>query len=125
MSLLESAKLRALRAHVSKCLACLCAQVPCVLTCSFALRVLVLTCLRALHAYVPACLAYLCANVPYVLTCSHANMSWVLMCSRAYMPCLLYMPTGLRALKLHDKDKFSITCFPYIFVIVLCFFPMK
>ena len=30
----ESAKLRALRAHVPTCLACLRAQVPCVLSCS-------------------------------------------------------------------------------------------
>ena len=55
----ESAKLRALRAHLPTCLACLRAHVP--------------TCLACLRAHVPTCLACLRAHVPCVLcvpTCS-------------------------------------------------------
>ena len=55
----ESAKLRALRAHVLTCLTCLHALVP--------------MCLACLHAHVPMCLAWLCAHMPCMLcvtTCS-------------------------------------------------------
>ena len=90
MVFIESAKLRALRAHVPTCFACLrvtcsCANVFCVLTCLAALRAYVLTCWRALLAF--------CAYVP---TCS-------------------------RDVTTNNKNKFSIICFPYIFVIVLSF----
>ena len=80
MELTKSAKLRALLAHVSTCLACLRAHQPISLAC--------------LHAHEPMCLA----------------------CSRAYVPCVLTYPR-VNVL----ENKFSITCFPYIFVIVLSF----
>ena len=48
----ESAKLRALGAHVLTCLACSRANVPCVLTYSRVLRTYVLTCLACLSAHV-------------------------------------------------------------------------
>ena len=62
-SLMESAKLRALRAHVSTCLACLRAHVPACLAC---LPAHVPTCLMCLRAHVITCLAcfsYLRAHV--------------------------------------------------------------
>ena len=49
--------------------------------------------------------------VPCVLTCSHANVSCV--------------PTCSRAITTNKKDKFSVTCFPCIFVIALILFPVK
>ena len=84
---------------------------PYVLTCQHALCAYVLTCQRALHAHVPTCLVCLRAHV---ITCSLANM-----------PCVLCMPMCSRTITTNDKDKFSITCFPYIFLIVLCLFPVK
>ena len=54
---LDSAKLRALRAHVPTCLACLHAHGPCVLTRQ-----------RVLHSHVPTFLAWLCALYAHVLT---------------------------------------------------------
>ena len=74
----ESAKLRALRAQLPRCLACL-------------------------RAHVPTCLARL----------------------RAHVPCVLCVPMSSRDITTNSKYKFSITRFPYIFVIVLCLFPLK
>ena len=71
----ESAKLRALRAHVPTCLACFRAHLP--------------MCLACLCAHMPTCLACLRAEVHCVLTCSRANLSCVLTCSRAYVLCVL------------------------------------
>ena len=89
------------------------------------LRVHVSMCLayqRALHAYVLTCQHALHAHV---LTCQRALRAYVLTFSRANMPCVLCVPTCSRAITTNDKDKFSITFFPYIFVIVLCLFPVK
>ena len=58
MLLAESAKLRALRAHVPTCFVCLRANVPRMLTCSRANMPCVLTCLACLRAHVlcmPTC----------------------------------------------------------------------
>ena len=82
----ESAKLRALRAHVPTCLACLRSNVPCVLTSSRAYVPCMLTCSRA---YVPCVLTCSRAYMPYVLTCSRANVPCLLTCSRASVPCVL------------------------------------
>ena len=65
----ESAKLRALRAHVPTCQRALRAYV---LTCQCVLRAYVLTRQLALRAHVPTCLACLRAHVPCVLTCQRA-----------------------------------------------------
>ena len=62
------------------------------------------------------------ATVSCVLTCSHANVSCVstcsrlacFACSRANVPCILCVRTCERAVTANNKDKFSITCFPYI-----------
>ena len=51
---IESAKLRALRAHVPTCLACLRALRAYVLTCQRALRAYLITCQLALRAYMPS-----------------------------------------------------------------------
>ena len=114
--ILESAKLRTLRAHVPTCLACLRAQMP---TCLACLRAHVSTCQRALRACILTCQSVLRA---YVLTCQRA-----LRALRATMPCVLCVLTPSRAITTDNKNKFPITCFPYIyiFVIVLCFFPVK
>ena len=58
----------------------------------------------------------------YVLTCQRA-----LRALRASVPCVLCVATCSRAITTNNNNKFSITCFPYIFVMVLCFcfFPMK
>ena len=98
------------------------------------------------HMYVNqiAYLTYSRVNVTCGLMCSRASVPCVLTGSRAYVPCVLtqsrvYVSCGLtcsrtnvncvltcsRAITTNGKDKFSITCFPYIFVIVLCLFPSK
>ena len=99
----ESAKLRALRAHVPTCLACLMAYVP--------------TCLSCLRAHVPTCLAYVltCQRVlrTHVLTCltlSCANMPCVLCVptrSCANMPCMLCVPTYSRVITQITKISFQ------------------
>ena len=96
------------------------------------LRVHVSTCLayqRALHTYVLTCQRALRA---YLLTCQRVLRAHVLTCQRVLR---VYVLTCSRAITTNDKDKFSITCFPYIFVIVLgymfsvnfcnCLFPVK
>ena len=72
----ESAKLRALRAHVPTCLACLRVQVPksFVLTYSLVNVFCVLACQRALCAYVPACLACISVHAPTCLACLSAHV---------------------------------------------------
>ena len=112
----KSAKLRALRAPMPTCLACLRANVPCVPTCARANASCVLTCSRALRAHVPMCLACLRG---YMIKCSG------LACSRVNVPCVRCVPTRSRAIITNDKYKFSMTCFPYFFVIVLCLFLVK
>ena len=143
----ESAKLRALRARVPTCLVCLRAYVPCMLTCSGNIVPCVLTCSRNIvpcvltcsRAYVPFVLTCSRNIVPCVLTCSRVYVPCVLPCSRPmclaclrdYMitcsclaclrvnvSCVLCVPTWSRAITTNDKYRFSITCFPYIFVIV-------
>ena len=112
----------ALSAYVPICLARLHANVPTCLTCIMCLECLrvlcayVLMCLECLRAHM-TCLACLCAQAP---TC-HA-------CLRAHMPCMqmcLACFACSHAITTNNKNEFSITSFPYIFVIVLCFFPMK
>ena len=68
----------------------------------------VLTCQRALRAHVLMCQHVLRAHVPTFLACSRANMSCV--------------PTCSRAITTNNKDKFSITCFPYTFWWFFVFF---
>ena len=67
--------------------------------------------LRPLRGHVPTCIACLRAHV---LTC--------LACLRAHVPCV---STCSRDIITNNKNKFSITSFPYIFVIILCLFPVK
>ena len=97
---MESAKLRALRSHVPTCFSCSHALRAYVLTCQHVLRAYVLTCQRVLHVYLLTCQLALRAHVPIFLTRLHANLSCV--------------PTYLRALTSHNKNKFSMTCFPWI-----------
>ena len=92
MSELESAKLRALRAHVPTCFVCLSAYVP---TCLVAY---VLTCQRVLHAH--------------VFKSQRALRAYVLTCSRAKVPC---MCSCSRTITSNNKNKFSMTCFTQIF----------
>ena len=99
-------------------------QLPCLITC---LRAYMLTCLHALcayvlRAYVLTCLACLHAYVPCMLTCQRVLYVYVLTCQHL---CMLCMSTSSHAITTNDQDKFSITCFPYIFVIVLCLLPVK
>ena len=130
-SLLELAKLRALRAYVPTCLACLRFFALCVLTCSHANESCVLICSRA---NVPCtCKAHSRAQVATCLACSRAQVLTCLVSLRAHVitwslaniSCMLCVPTCSRALTTNDKDKFSMKFFPYIFVIVLCIFSMK
>ena len=95
---LKSAKLHALCPHVATCLTCLCASVP---SCFMCLHAPVPMCLVCLHAHVSTCLACLRAHVPFVLTCLHANVPCVHKCS-----CVITS---------NNKNKFSMTCFTYIF----------
>ena len=98
LKLKEAAKLRALLAkNVFACQRAFCTYV---LTCQPAFRVYVLTC----------------------LTCSRANVLCVLTFSRANVLCV---PTCSRDITTNNKNMFSITSFPYIFVIILCLFPVK
>ena len=78
------------------CLTCPRANVLCVLTCS-------------------------CANVFCVLTCLVALRAYVLTCRRALRAFCAYVPTCSRDVTTNNKNKFSIICFPYIFVIFLSF----
>ena len=84
----------------------------------------------------PMCLVCLRANVPsrlacYALTCQHVLRVYVLTCQRpvcvlcANVLCVLCRSTCSRIITTNNKNKFSIICFPYIFVIPLCLFPVK
>ena len=111
--LIESAKLRTLRAHVPACLACLRAHVP--------------TCLACLRAHVPTCFACLPDHVSTCLACLRAHVSTYLACLRAHVPTWLarlvaHVSTYSCAITTNNKNKFSVICFPNIFVIVLSFF---
>ena len=80
----ESAKLRALRAHVSTCLACL-------------------------RAHVSTSLACLRAHLQTCVECSHANGTFVLTCSSLVsVPCVL---TCSCALTSNNEKEFSMTYF--------------
>ena len=109
---------RALRAYVPCMLTYSCASIACVLMCSMPC-VLMCSC-----TYVPCMLTCSCAYVPCTLMCSQANVSCMLTCSCVNMSCLLCVPMCSHAITTNDRDKFSIICFPYIFVIVLSF-PVK
>ena len=85
-------------------------------TCQRALCAYVLKCQHALRAYVRTCQSVLRV---YVLTCSRLAC---FACSHANVYCMLCMLTCSHAITTNNKDKCSITCFPDIFVIVLCFF---
>ena len=121
----KSAKLRTLRAkNVLACQRVFCAHV---LACQRDFCAYVLTCQRALRAYMLMCQRALRA---YLLTCQRVLLVYVLClpcfaCSRASVSCVLCVSTCLRATTTNNKDKFSITCFRYIFVIVFCLFPVK
>ena len=114
----ESAKEEfALRAHVPTCLTCLRAHVP---TCLTYLRAHVLTCLTCLRAHVQTCLACLRAHVSTYLACLCAQVSTCFACSRPNVPCVLKcsrtcVPKCSRAITSNNKNKFSMTCFTYIF----------
>ena len=78
--------------------------------------------LRALRAHVPTCLAFLRAHVPFVLTCQRALRAYVpmyLACLGAHVPCV---PKCSRAIASNNKNKFSMTCFTYIFDSFFVFF---
>ena len=75
--------------------------------------------LRALHFYVLTCQRALCA---YVLTSQRVLRAYVLLNQRALRAFYAYVPTFLGAITTNNKNKFSIICFPYIFVIILSFF---
>ena len=74
---------------------------------------------RALRAYV---LAYQRPLRAYLLTCQRALCAYVLTCQRALRAYVPFVSMCSRAITTNNKTKFSIICFPYIFVIVLSFF---
>ena len=49
-------------------------------------------------------------------------LAYVLSCQRALRAFRAYVPTCSRAITINNKNKFSIICFLYNFVIVLSFF---
>ena len=77
-----------------------------------------LTCLGALRAYVLTCQRVLRA---YVSTCQLSLRAYVSTCQRALRAFCVYVPTCSLDATPNNKNKFSIICFPYIFVIVLSF----
>ena len=109
------------------CLAYLRANVLCILTCWRANMLCVLACSPV---NVLTCLVRLRAPMSCLLQFSHANVSCVstrsrlacFACSRANVPYVLCVPTSSRTIATNNKYKFSITCFPYILAIFLCFF---
>ena len=78
--------------HAHTCLACLCVNMPCMLTCQRALLTYVLTCQPVLHGYVLTCQRALHA---YMLTCQHALCPLMPTCleclhsSHVNIPCVL------------------------------------
>ena len=99
-------------------------------TCQRALRAYVLAYQRPLRAYLLTCQRALCAYVltgqralrAYVLTRQCALRAYVLKCQRALRAYVPFVSMCSRAITTNNKTKFSIICFPYIFVIVLSFF---
>ena len=89
---------RAFRAYLLMCQRALCAYVPTCLTC---LRAHVTTSLVCFRGHVPTCLSCLCAHVPTCLTCL-----------RGHVPCVPNCSCGITS---NNKNKFSMTCFTYIF----------
>ena len=96
----ESAKLRALRAHVPTGLACLRVHVP---KCHLCLRAHLSTYLVCLRANVPCVFTCPSGNLSCVLTCSGVNVSCLHKCSRANMPCLLKCSRDISS---NNKNKF-------------------
>ena len=82
------------------------------------------TCFLCLRALVSRCLACLCAHMPTCLACLRAKVPCVLTYSRVSMPFYAfraYVPTCSGAITINNKNKLSIICFLYIFVIDLSF----
>ena len=71
-----------------------------------------LTCQRTLCAYLLTGQLVLRA---YVLTCQHASGALVLMCLTCSQSNVPFVPTCSRAVTSNNKNKFSMTCFTYIF----------
>ena len=92
----ESAKLRALRAHVPTCLTCLRAHMP---TCLECLRANVLCVLPCSRANVSCVFPFSRANIPCVLTSSLANVLCVVTYSRGNLSCVL---TSERVLRVYE-----------------------
>ena len=82
--LMESAKLRAWRACVLACLACLCA---CVLACLACLRACVLTCLACLRAW-RACMHVLCLRASYDACLACLPLTYSRFCLIIYFVCI-------------------------------------
>ena len=60
-------------------------------------------------------------QIPH-LTCPRSLRAYVLTRKRALRAFCAKVPTCVRAINTNNKNKFSVICFPYIFVIVLSFF---
>ena len=58
----------------------------------------------------------------HVLTCQRALRAYVLTFQRSLRVFRAYVPMCSRTITTNNKYKFSMICFPYIFVIVLSFF---
>ena len=74
---------------------------------------------------VPTCFACLCAHVSAWLTCLRALRSYVpcvVTCQRTLRASCAYVPRCSRAITTNNKNKFSVICFLYTFVIVISFF---
>ena len=70
------------------------------------------------------CVPYV-PHVPTCFACLRAlvrTRAYVLTCRLALRAFCAYVPTCSRDLTTNNKNKFSIICFPYIFVIVLSLF---
>ena len=89
----QSAKLRALRAHVPTCLACLRAHLS--------------TCPACLHAYMLTCQ---CALRAYMLMCQRALRAQVLMCQRALRAFVVTCHRALRVYVLTYQHAYVLTC---------------
>ena len=100
--------MRALRAHVLTCFACLRAHIPTFLAC--------------LLAHVPMCFTCQRTLLSYMLTCQCVLRAYVRKYQRTFRTFCAYVPTCSQAITKNKNNKFSIICFPYIFVIVLSLF---
>ena len=73
----------------------------------------------------PTCFACLRAHLPTWLPCLRALRSYVpcvVTCQRTLCASCAYVPRCSRAITTNNKNKFSVICFPYTFVIVISFF---